>query len=142
MQNFYLMFEQKVDKETATKEVDRWLDAKKVMPSKRENNRDAIDKLVESVMYGQLIVTENDTLQQVLIWPLGDNESIKTLDYRQRINLETINARIKRENIKATDVDARIMAYAAALTSQPTAILGKMDTEDTGLMQSIVSFFF
>lgn len=136
------MFELKVDKETATKEVDRWLDAKKVMPSKRENNRDAIEKLVECVMYGQLIVTDNDTLQQVLIWPLGDNESIKTLDYRQRINLETINARIKRENIKATDVDARIMAYAAALTSQPTAILGKMDTEDTGLMQSIVSFFF
>jgi hypothetical protein len=50
-----------------------------------------------------------------------------------------VQARTKQ--VKAGDANGILMAYVAALTGENTGIIGKMDTEDYNICQSIAVFF-
>ena len=50
------MFEAKVDRAIAEQEVSEWLDYKKVKPASRESNKQFVDVLIDSVMYGNVTI--------------------------------------------------------------------------------------
>lgn len=132
----------KVSREVALEDIHRWLDAKKVMPGKREENEKVIDTLVEEIMYGYLTVNDDCTITQRLKWPLTGESGATTLDeliYRLRITTGTVNNNLKA--LKSQDGFSIIQAYASAVTGQPSNLLSRLDTEDARTMQAIVTFF-
>lgn len=129
-----------VDYETAEADVDSWLDHKRVKPRKRESNKEAIEELIDSVMYGQLKI-DSDTLNitQVLDFPIGEEGSIKEIIHKPRVHVSAVNSKLK--GVKAGDVDGRLLAYTSALTGKPVGVLGKLDTGDNAVAQNIAVFF-
>jgi hypothetical protein len=126
-------------KEMAIADVNRWLDYKKIGDKKRSEKQDHIEALVEAVSEGDLIVEENCTITQKLKFPTEGGLSVSEFVYKPRVSAETVIVHMN--GVKPTDIDNRIVANIAALTSQPKAIIKKLDTEDLSIAQSIVIFF-
>lgn len=133
--------ELKVDREIATKEVNDWLDKKKISPSKRESKKDSIENLILAVMDGDLTVNEKGEFVQTLKFPGEAANSVKTLTYKQRILIGDVQHHIKNNKIAITDFDGRIACYIQALTGQPFAVLASIESTDYDVMQSIAVFF-
>lgn len=127
----------KISKEVAIEEVNKWLDYKKIKEKKRIAFKEAIESLVEAVCDGCLVLKEDFTFTQMLEFPVGANKEFKSLDYRPRIDVSTIQ---KYAN-GATTGDARILATLAALSGQAKEVIAKMDTEDYSVASSIAIFF-
>ncbi len=128
--------------EMAQAEVNKWLDAKKVKQRKRESYPDAIEHITNAIAEGSLFLSEDFKLTQKLSFPVCDNsgaEVFSELEYKPRLTVFDTQAATK--NVKAGDADGRIMAYASALTGKSNGLLGKLDTEDYTLVQSITVFF-
>jgi len=127
-----------ISENIARRDIDKWLDVKKIRPKKREEKKESIDKLVDAVMDGMLSV-ENDgsKLVQKLIHPIGE---IRELSYKSRISLAEKNRHTLGVNI-AEDFGGYILAHVAALTDKPKTLVGKMDTEDNDIANSIALFF-
>ncbi len=131
-----------VSKEVATKDIDRWLDYKKVRDSKREANKEYIDSLVAAVCDGLLVVNDDLTITQTLLFPIEDKEgkdAFKTLEYKARLNVSLLHLHMN--GIKPGDNDGRLLAHVAALTAKPKELIKKIDTEDYGIALSIAVFF-
>ncbi len=128
-----------ISKDIAQTEVDKWLDYKKIGESKREKQRESIDALIENFADGILILKDDHTIIHTLKIPLDGEIPLKTLEYKPRLKTETVQLHL--QGVKATEIDARLSAYIAALTSKPKALINKMDTEDTIIAQSIAIFF-
>lgn len=131
-----------VSYEQAVQEINGWLDAKKIKPKKREAFSDAIENLVSAVSEGALEVCEDMVLKQTLSFPVKDsngNVVFETLDYKPRLTLYERQECAK--NVKVGDADGRIMAHAVALTGKAAGLLGKLDTEDGTILQSVTVFF-
>lgn len=130
----------KVPLKVAKKEMDNWLDHKKVKSKKRDDFAEHIETIVEGICDGTLTLDPKTfEFTHKLSFPLGDDGNITELKYRSRMMVEEINSRMK--GIKANDVDGRIVRYIAALTEQPSAVVSKLDTEDNSLAQAFVQFF-
>lgn len=128
-----------VSKEQAGKEVDRWLDAKKVSASQREEHAEFIKALSEYISEGDLTLNEDNTFTHTLKWPIGLNESIDKLDYKFRLNPKQLKPYLS--GIKAGDGNAMIYAHICALTSQGAGIITELDQEDIKIARSIAVFF-
>lgn len=128
-----------IDIETATSDINRWLDHKKISERKRANLNDNIQSLVDAICDGRLIVNAENELQQKLVLPFGDEKKVDELKYKSRITIGLVQDYMK--NVKAGDADGRITAYVAALTGFPPASIKKMDTEDYSIAQAIAIFF-
>lgn len=127
--------------EQAKAEVDAWLDGKKVKPKKRESYKDAVDNLIDGVMDGSLTI-EDGKITQMLSFPVKNTAGgieFDKLEYKPRLTVSETQAYTK--TVKPGDSDGRIMAYASALTGKSAGLLGKLDTEDNGIVQSIAIFF-
>lgn len=131
--------EQVVSKEVAQAEITKWLDSKKIGSLKRESQENQINVLVEAICDGFLKVESDCTLVQTLKFETTEGKPIKELRYKSRLTLKEVNQHL--QSVKATDVDGRILAYAAALTGEAKGILVRFDTEDSSVMQAIVLFF-
>jgi hypothetical protein len=130
----------KVNRETAEAEINSWLDFKKISEKKRTNYKENIESLVDAVCEGILSVNpEGKELVQILNFPIGEEMKVNKLEYKPRLTVGAVQSHLN--GVKATDADGRIIAYIAALTSQPKELIKKMDTEDNGLAQSIAVFF-
>lgn len=129
----------KINVETAQKDVERWLDLKKIGSTKRQSMKDSIEGLVEGIRDGILSINEKGEIQQTLKFPLGEDESIKTLVFKPRISIKEVKPYLK--EVKGSDVDGRLAAYVAALTNTSKDIIEKMDSEDSGISNSIAVFF-
>lgn len=127
-----------IDKETATAEVNGWLDEKKYSARKREENKEHVERLIGYVEDGILIFDENKIVQ-TLKFPFGEETTIDKLEYKKRLTVEAVQ--LQMQNVKASDTNGMILAYAAALTIKPKGFLKKLDTEDYSVLQSIVVFF-
>ena len=129
-----------VNMEQATKEVEMWLDAKRIKETKRENNDDSITRMIEAVADGSMVL-DHETMHWTvnLAFPLGDNEGKKTLKVRPRITVRDINTYMK--GVKPTDASLRVQAYMACITEETRGVIGGLDTSDYELMQAIVIFF-
>jgi len=128
-----------VDKETATADVEKWLDAKRVRAGKRESNKDTIETLIEAVQYGQLVVNEDCTLTHLLDAPIAGDTALTELTYKLRLTVSETHSKMK--GVKAGDVDGRVIALVSALCSKPAAIIGKLDTADYSVSQNVALFF-
>ena len=135
--------ETKVTFEVASAEVNGWLDYKKVSDKKRETYKDAIEALTDAVVTGRLVIdADTKAITQVLLFPITDTKGTVVTDklvFKPRITQMELKNRMT--GVKPGDGDGRIMAYAAALTDSAAGILGKLDTEDYALVQSITVFF-
>jgi len=135
------MENEKVSLEQATKEINQWLDGKKINPRKRADNEKLIETLIDGVVYGQLVFDkETNTITQHLDFPIiGDGASIDKLTFKARVQQWEVKSRIAKT--KQGDSFGIIGAYIAALTGQPEAILDKLETTDFSLCQAIAVFF-
>lgn len=126
--------------EVAQKDIEKWLDFKKVSPSKREKLKENIDVLIEAVTMGDLVVTEKLELEQTLKFPLvGESETVTKFTYKPRIDVAQVGEKIK--GVSPKDLKGFSFAYTSALTGNPMALCKKMDTEDSSIADKIVEFF-
>ena len=65
-----------VSREVAEKDVQRWLEAKRVRQSKKTLLADNIEVLVEEVMEGFISIDDDCNLTQKLRFPIGLHENI------------------------------------------------------------------
>lgn len=135
------MIEYKVDREVAAKEIEKWLDEKKVSQTKRESKKDQIESLVCGIMDGDLTVNEKGEFEHTLKFPGDSPAAVKKMVYKQRILIGDVQHHIKNNKITLTDFDGRINCYIQALTGQPYAVIAKMESTDYDIMQSIAVFF-
>jgi hypothetical protein len=130
----------KVSIDAATKEVEAWLDYKKVDSEKRAASSDNIEGLAKAISSGSLRYNPKDnTFTQSLKWPIGEDSPINELTYKSRLSMKDVTIRTK--NVNSGDAFGLIQAYVCALTGQNSGIIGCLDTEDNRTAQSIASFF-
>lgn len=127
-----------VNRSVAIQDITRWLDEKKVRESKRTEFKQHIDGLISAVEDGLIVVNEDGTITQSLLWPIGE-KAVDKLTYKMRLNYEMVKPYLK--NIQADNGNERLIAYACALTEESSGILNKLDSEDSVIMQSIAVFF-
>ncbi len=128
----------KVPIDQATIEVNEWLDYKKISDKRREDNKESIDSLVESICDGTLEFDGSaHTIKQNLKIPF--ESGLKELVYKSRITVKDINQHMK--GVSVSDIDSRVVAYVAALTNTAKGIILNLDTEDYKVGQSIAIFF-
>ena len=132
------MDEPKVNRETATAEIEKWLDAKKISQNKRTSLQDVESELMDAICDGYLELDE-ETMEwkHTLKFPL---ENVKDLKYAPRVNAGKIEA--KTRTIKPDDLQGRIRAYISVITDQPNGIIAALDTADHSIASSIASYFF
>lgn len=132
--------ETKVTKEQAIIEVDSWLAYKKVSESKRDSQKDSVEALVEAVSAGLLILNpETKEFTHVLKFPTEGDKPCTELVYKPRLAVASTHTHL--QGVKASDADGRVLAYVAALTSKPKALIKALDTEDYSVAQSVAVFF-
>lgn len=130
----------KVTREVAVKEVEEWLDYKRIRPGKREERKDEIETLVDSIEAGEVIKGEDQVLKYTLMFPLeGSGAKVEILEFKPRLTGLDLEPILK--GIKATDADGRLRAYISALTGQPMGVIKKLDTEDSTIPNTIALFF-
>lgn len=134
---------EKVSRDVAIEEINKWLNAKKISDKKREFNKENIETLVDSIVEGSLSLKEEDNvLVQNLKFPIESSDgkpAYTQLEYKPRIKMETVHLHL--QNVKGSDADGRVCAYIAALTGKPKDLIKKLDTEDYSVGTSIAIFF-
>lgn len=130
-----------ITREMAEAEVNGWLDHKKVSAKKRDDQKDSVKALVDAIEEGHLIMNpETKVITHKLKFPLTSGDRpIESLDYKPRLDIKTVHKAM--EGVKASDADGRILAYVAALSSKPKAVIEKFDSEDYSICQSVAIFF-
>lgn len=132
----------KVDNQTATMEITRWLDFKKVGEKKREDNQQFIDSLIEAVENGSVTIDEKNNLVYTLPDPVlsdDDEPVLETLTFKPRITVKELNSKLK--GVKTDDADGRILAYVSAITGENAGTISRMYSEHYAVCTSIVMFF-
>jgi hypothetical protein len=128
--------------EQATEEITKWLDYKKIEEDERETQAENITKLAKAISRGTLTMDDDFNLVQVLKFPVEDsrgNPVLTKLTYKPRLSVQARDAQM--QGIKASDGDARILAFYAALTGVAKALIAKLDTVDYSIGYAIVVFF-
>lgn len=128
----------KVSREVAEKDVERWLDFKRVKELKREKNKEAIESIIECIMDGTLVIDDECVITHNLLFPLGNDENIKELKYAPRLTVGRISEYTK--NAKTND--ERVRGYISALSGVSNGLLSNMETEDYSVVGNVVIFFF
>lgn len=128
-----------INRETAKKEVESWLDEKKVSAKKRETHKENIENLIDSICDGTLVLEKGEFVQKLNFPVPGEAQEITTLRFKQRVNVETVQMHM--QGVKPTDNYGMISAYIAALTTQPKGVIKKLDTEDYTIAYGIAIFF-
>lgn len=129
-----------VSKDIATASVTKWMDSKRIRPSKRLEYKSHVESLITAVEECLLVVEDDNTLTQKLLWPIGEGiNQTSELKYKHRCNSEMVKPYLK--NVDSNDADGRLNAYVCALTDMPIGIVGKIDSEDKNVSQSIAVFF-
>jgi len=132
------MQEPVVSLEQARKEVEQWLDSKKISEKKRAANENQIDVLVDAISQGDLLLKEDNVFVHKLKFPL-DSPKTTELEYKQRLTLSETHVAL--QNVKQGDNDGRLLAYVCALTLKTKGVLGKLDTGDYDICVAIAVFF-
>lgn len=136
------MDKEKITREIAEGDVNRWLDTKKVLPSTRRLYEDFIESMIDGVMGGILIIEEDCKIKHTLVFPVGSSEEAKvtSLTYFFRLNSKMLKPHLN--GVKANDGDGRMDAHIAALTNTSREIIAAMDaTTDKKLANAIALFF-
>jgi hypothetical protein len=104
--------------------------------------RETIKDMVGYVKNGNLTISEDGKITQVLNFEIGEEDKVTEFQYQNRISVDDIHKRMTGSQVKAGDADGRIRVYVAALTRKPYALIGKLDSTDWSVASTIASFFF
>lgn len=137
----------KIAYDVAEKEVNAWLDSKKVGESKRVAKRENIETLINAMCDGDLILklsepTKELSFIQTLKTPLKGEKGavgISELKYKNRMSTAQLQACMK--SVKLNDGLGIIIAIIGVLTGELNPSLQELDTEDFSIAQAIASFF-
>lgn len=132
----------RVTEEIAEQDVNRWLDTKKFSKDKRQSMKETIKEMVGFVKEGNLIISDDGKITQVLNFEIGEEDKVTEFQYQNRISVDDIHKRMTGSQVKAGDADGRIRVYVAALTKRPYALIGQLDSTDWSVASTIASFFF
>lgn len=137
-----------VSEKIARQDIEAWLDAKRIPAGKRKEAKEVIKTMTRAVVDGLLIWDgDQKRLTQVLIWPLGENEDIKTIEYKNRVTQGDISARMKGLNTDSDssdtgDMTSKVMGvYLSAISGLNAALVDRLDTVDYNVAQAVISFF-
>lgn len=133
------LFKDGVSKEQALKEVENWLNYKKVSSNQRTEHTDHIEALADYISSGVLILEEDFGFTHKLLFPIGIGESITELKYKARMNPKILKPYLS--GVKSTDANGMLYAHIGALTGQSTGIITELDQEDMKVSRSIAVFF-
>ena len=137
------MPQEKVSLEIAKKEIESWMDAKRVPGTKRIKLADQIETLEYAVVEGTISIDpDTRVIRHGLMFPVADSNgdvALSKLEYKPRLATNEIQSRLK--GITASDGGAVVNAVISALTGQPAAMIGKLDTEDNSIAQAVAVFF-
>lgn len=126
-----------VSLEIATKEVNSWLEFKKVKQNKIEAYKESIKSLASYIADGTLTLDPTTfVFTQKLDFPVGNESQVKTLEFQPRLKTETRSI-----NIAGAEGETIYIGIVAALTGKPKNIIKTLDTEDFSVAQSIGVFF-
>lgn len=125
-----------INKETATEEVNKWLDTMRITPRKRDGKTEQINKLVEMVMYGEVRFNEQGNPVQKLEEPLPNYEE---LVYANRIKVDALISKGKLEG--GTDAFTMTAIFISAATGISVALAKKLDMKDLEVPGVILAFF-
>lgn len=135
-----------ISREVAEGEVNAWMDYRKVSTAKRVSLKDNIEKMVSSIEDGSLVLNEDKSLSYTLKFPIiGESKEketpfkIETLTFTPRLQIGVVHRHL--QGVKADDLGAFMSCYAAALTGQSKAMIGKLDTDDFEIVNAISGFF-
>lgn len=132
-----------VSEEVAKRDVEKWLDYKRISSADREEFKDSIKSLVSGVMEGTVRVTDDFHIEVDLSWPIdpGVGQEIKTLSLKPRIQARQISERIEKMKVSAGNADGRLKAILCELSGQSSGIIGMLDTTDLRMCNNVVIFF-
>jgi hypothetical protein len=125
-----------INKETATEEVNKWLETMRITPRKRDGKTEQISKLIEMVMYGEVSFNEQGNPVQKLEEPLPNYEE---LVYANRIKVDGLISKGKLESSADAFTTTCIMISSA--TGISVALAKKLDMKDLEVPSVILSFF-
>ena len=129
-----------INRETAEKEVNSWVEYKRLSDKKKKSLGGNIRGLVDGVMDGSLeLDPETMVFTHKLKFPLGVNGQIKELKYSPRLSMDVVEDQLM--DVRAGNTMGTSFAYIAALSGQPRGVIKKMDQEDHSLAD-LFSFFF
>jgi hypothetical protein len=129
----------KVPIEQALKEVNDWLDYKKVDDRKRASCLHNIARMAEHISDGILIYEPTkQTFTHQLKFPIGKEATVISLTYQARLKVEDTMDRLAEAG---GSPQKRVLAYIAAATGEAMAVLEKMDQEDYHIAGDLVVFF-
>lgn len=127
--------------EIAQEEVNALLEHRQMSERRRKEKEDAINELVEAVSYGELVFHKDDgfKIELKLKNPIKNEGTVDKLVFESRVKVGKLQLHMK--GVKADDLHGMIIAYAAALTGQPKALISEIESEDYNLVQKVVIFF-
>ena len=130
-----------ISKDTAAQEFNKWATQKRLSERVINDLEGAQAIILAAFEEGTLVLIEDFTLTQKLIWPTGeDGNGVAELIYKFRMTVGQRSAAAK--GIKPTDAEGRLAAYVAALTDQPRGVINKLDGgDDYSLASSIANYF-
>ena len=127
-----------VSHEVAEKEVNKWLDFRRVRKKKREENESSIKDMIEAFEEGILSLDEKtNVIKQALIFETAGK---KVFSFKPTMTVGEGQRRLK--GIKAGEHQLMLSAYVAELTGEASEIIRQMNTEDYGISRTIAGFFF
>ncbi len=128
-----------VTEDIATAEVTKWLDFKKISPSKRTDKKDQIKQLINAIIDGDISINDDQEIVQKLKTPIGDKGQITEFKYKPRITVGAVQQHLQR--IATSDADGRVVCYIQALTGQSSGLIKGLDSVDYDIAQTIAIFF-
>ena len=133
---------EKISKEVALKEVQKWLDYKKVDVETIDDIDKQIDALALSISKGYLVLTKDFSWEHNLKFPIekeGGAVACSKLVYKPRLKLSEVERATERVDMKSSF--QLIRAYITALTGQNSGIIKNLDTADQKIATAIALFF-
>ena len=127
---------EKVNRDVAVQEINKWLDVRKVPEKRREELSGTVDVLVDAVVSGSLIVDKATGGLELTVESIDD----KKLKFKPRIRAKELRVRVSKLS-SAEDAMGMQIAYASALTDVTMAVLENLDMDEFKIVGAIVVFF-
>lgn len=128
-----------IAREIAESEVNGWLDYMGISASLKEKHNPSVEKMIDAVEAGTLVINDDKTLLQKMVYPFGAETKITELKYKPTLTVGEVNNH--KASLDITNPQFSTFAYLGASTGQPVSVLFKMDIRDFKLCDNIVLFF-
>ena len=131
--------DEKITKEVARLDVERFLNAFKIDPIKRKKLSESIETLTELLMFGMAVITDDCHIKYILLEPIESTDGTVMLS-----ELTFKNKRTRLDDLKGVQTGSeidKVKALVELMTGANKAILGKITGDDFMYINEIACFF-